>query len=459
MAHTVEIKEIINGVQITETIDGNVVEKLISYQSKPFLRTTNESAEETYQVLDIVGEIYNTPALATVFRIIDKNDNVFIPANRIELIEYSLKIRAFRPDDDEDKTHTGLITTTSNSLTINLASDNVNWAYIDGSYYERYYPDTFNFTPVTTGQKIIIVYAVADSLPFRIAQGAESTEAVEPTYDGLFVARLLVTDEGINIEEATAGFKLKANDGWANIYFNASASPYFVSVHHAALRFNIMSAASGIKIGGINFSQIQYLYDGVTIYVRNETAGDLEFLNVAVTGNQRTFDAGELPLIIKQKETATFAYHAASGVFKAVKMGSEPDLSGYATTAQLTTEKNRNDTQDGQIADLSLNQIEITTTGSITTNTLGTVTDKPQHMRSVLVKNGVNAINITLETSSHDKFEAIYYKKGSAAITFVEGAGATLVKVANDGILNGAVDSNALVYRDGNTFYLYISNY
>lgn len=350
MAHTVIIKEIINGVQITETIDTDVVVKLISYQSKPFLRTTNETDEETYQVLDIVGEIYNTPALATDFRIIDANDNVFIPANGVELIEYSKKIRAFRPDDEIDTFHIGSITTTSNSLTINLAGDGVNWAYIDGSYYEKYYPDTFNFTPVTTGQKILIVYAKPDSQVFHLAQGAESTEAVEPSYSGLFVARIIVDVAG-----------------------------------------EVVSVGGGELPPGT---------DGQIYEIDNS-----------------------LPEKIKPSDRLTDA--------------------------------------ENEIADLSINQIEITTTTSITTNTAGTGADvgKGQHMRSVLVKNGVNAINITLETSSHAKFEAIYYKKGSAAITFVAGAGVTLVKVANDGILNGAVDSNSLVYRDGNTFYLYISNY
>ena len=95
----VQIKEITNGVEIKETIDGNVVVKIISYQSKPFIRTTNESDEETYQVLDRLGEIYNIPALATDFILIDINGAVFIPANGEELIEYSLKIRAFRPEE------------------------------------------------------------------------------------------------------------------------------------------------------------------------------------------------------------------------------------------------------------------------------------------------------------------------------------------------------------------------
>lgn len=277
MAHTVEIKEIINGVQITETIDADVVVKLISYQSKPFLRTTNESAEETYQVLDIVGEIYNTPALATDFRIIDANDNVFIPANGVELIEYSKKIRAFRPDEDRDIFYIGNITTTSNSLTINLPSDDVNWAFIDGSFYEKYYPDTFNFTPVTTGQKILIVYAKPDSQVFYLAQGAESTEAVEPDYGGLFVARIIVDSGGQIVEEEELNFKERAEDAWRNITI-AEDGVFILNMGNslaASFSVNVLSGVATPTIGIIRQKAGKSFWDGSEFWIHNISNKDI----------------------------------------------------------------------------------------------------------------------------------------------------------------------------------------
>lgn len=259
MAHEVKIQEIINGVQITETIDADIVVKLISYQSKPFLRTTNESAEETYQVLDIVGEIYNTPALATDFRIIDKNGAVFIPANGIQLIEYSKKIRAFRPEDDGFSYHIGEITGTSNSITIGLADDNVNWAYIDGSFFEKYYPDTFNFTPVDAGEtKTFLIYAKADSQTFYLTQ---NTGIPPGTY---LIASVTVNESGINIEEVILGFKEKANDGWRYITL-ADNDPKIIEVTASPSHsFNLqpLTIANEPKIVGIKSVGNKNTWDG-----------------------------------------------------------------------------------------------------------------------------------------------------------------------------------------------------
>ena len=134
--------------------------------------------------------------------------------------------------------------------------------------------------------------------------------------------------------------------------------------------------------------------------------------------------------------------------------------------SQITTEKNRNDTQDGQItantnaiADLYIGQAKITTTTSITTNTLSTTSNLKQNGRNVLIANGVNAINITCETIIEAKFQAIYHKLGSANVTFVAGADATLVLIDGTAIMTGAAGlQTASLHRDGNVFYLQISN-
>ena len=101
--------------------------------------------------------------------------------------------------------------------------------------------------------------------------------------------------------------------------------------------------------------------------------------------------------------------------------------------------------------------ITITTSTSITTNTLD-ANSVNQHGHNAMISNGANAINLTVETSSTASFCASYTKLGSAAITFVQGSGTTLVQMDGTAVLNGAVGSNACLTRTGNTYYLQISN-
>lgn len=212
MAHQVQIKELVNGIEITDNLDGVIVVKLLSYNSQPFFRTTNETDEESYQVLDTLGEIYHLPALATEFVLIDLEGNYWIPDNGTELIEYSYKIRAFRPDNENDKVLSiGEIETTENSITLNVPGVGLaNSVRIDGSIYSNYYPSVFNYTPIVEFIKILIIYAKPDSTVFYLAQGEESSQAVEPPYDGLFVAKITVnlsgqvvdTGNGLTLEQA-----------------------------------------------------------------------------------------------------------------------------------------------------------------------------------------------------------------------------------------------------------------
>jgi len=100
-------------------------------------------------------------------------------------------------------------------------------------------------------------------------------------------------------------------------------------------------------------------------------------------------------------------------------------------------------------------QITITTTVSITTDTLGNL-GKSQNEKNVIIDNGSNAINITVNGGTD--FLASYLKHGSGAITFVQGAGRTLTLVDATAILNGALGSTATISSIGTTDYLRISN-
>ena len=375
MAHQITIKEIVNGVEITETIDSNILISVLSYNAKPFFRSTNEDDVESFQIIDRIGEIYHLPALATEFTLIDINNNYFIPANGEELIEYSYKIRIFRPENEFDRVlNVGTVEATANTVKVNIPSVGLpNSVLINGSVYENYYPSLFNFVAVVEFTKILIVYAKPDSTVFYLAQGVEALSAVEPDYEGLFVARLIVNVSGIVIEE-----------------------------------------------GGNN--------------------GDVLVKN----GNSQEWSPR---LTEAEQELVTIETRL-----------DDLDDNDNSLQDQITTEKNRNDTQDSAIADLNVHNITITTSTSITTNTLSTINSFNQNGRNVILSNGVNAINLTCEITSDSKFVASYTKLGSAAITFTAGSGATLVQVDGTAILNGAVGSTACLTRSGNTFYLQISN-
>jgi len=107
-----------------------------------------------------------------------------------------------------------------------------------------------------------------------------------------------------------------------------------------------------------------------------------------------------------------------------------------------------------KISDL-VSQITITTSTSITTATLGT-SGYSQKGRNVIIDNGANAINLTVNGGTD--FVSSYLKHGSAAITFVQGSGRTLVQVSGTAILNGVVGSTATISSVGTTDYLIISN-
>ena len=100
-------------------------------------------------------------------------------------------------------------------------------------------------------------------------------------------------------------------------------------------------------------------------------------------------------------------------------------------------------------------QITITTTGSITTDTLAT-NGLGQKGRNVIIDNGANVINITINGGTD--FCSSYVKHGTGAITFVQGSGRNMIQVDSTDVLNGALGSTAVISSIGTTDYLRISN-
>ena len=232
----------------------------------------------------------------------------------------------------------GSVTIDGDKVNLPLHSSGANIVRVKGRTITRTFPNQWTFTPIAdNGVKVLRGYAVKTEDDFFLAEGPELPEYQQPEIppDALELFEFEVTANGYTlVQEDLAAYKLKANDGWANVLLNASATPHVLSVHHAGLSFNVLSVASGIKIGGFNFFQPQYLHDGVEVSFRNETAGPIEITTVIGSGNLKAIDP-EDAMMVQQRETATFKYHTVSGLFKLKIIGSTPDLSGYATIADL----------------------------------------------------------------------------------------------------------------------------
>lgn len=100
-------------------------------------------------------------------------------------------------------------------------------------------------------------------------------------------------------------------------------------------------------------------------------------------------------------------------------------------------------------------QTVITTATDITTNTVGS-NGLGQKGVNTIINNGANNINVTIDTI--DGFLSSYLKEGSGDITFVQGAGRTLIQVDGTDTINGAIGSTAVISSVGTNDYLRISN-
>lgn len=110
-----------------------------------------------------------------------------------------------------------------------------------------------------------------------------------------------------------------------------------------------------------------------------------------------------------------------------------------------------------EISEVDVHSIVIATSSNITTNTTN-IGGYGQHGRNTIIDNGSTPISLTCVTSSNAGFVASYTKLGTAAVTFLAGSGTTLVQVDSTGVLNGVAGSTACLTRNGNTYYLQISN-
>ena len=280
--HQVKIEELSNGLKITDTIDGVVVVRELSSYAFPFIRSTNE-AGETYQVVDTNGEIYNLPAVPSEFLLINLNLQSYTPGTGTELIEDSYHLKPFRKDDLEDRIISiGEVTASTSIANLGLDVSGVNSVFINGNLREKYLADSFSFTPTVTGLKMLIIYAKDDAQIFYMAEGVEGSEAVEPAYTGLFVARLIVSTSGpiIDQPETDNTFKLQAEDTWRNIVINSDTAQQIVIASVPSASFNILvtDLSSAPKINGFRTKNQKNTRDGLEVKLYNDSLKPIEFI-------------------------------------------------------------------------------------------------------------------------------------------------------------------------------------
>jgi len=158
------------------------------------------------------------------------------------------------------------------------------------------------------------------------------------------------------------------------------------------------------------------------------------------------------PAIIVSSETASRV--AIIDTSKNIKSA---DTTTYPNLTELSYIKGLTSSAQSQITANAVNVITITTSISIDTDT--TSGGYGQHGRHTKISNGANAINLTVQTSSNADFVASYEKIGSSTITFVAGSGATLTTLSGTASMTGIAGSKACLSRNGNTYYLQITNY
>jgi len=158
------------------------------------------------------------------------------------------------------------------------------------------------------------------------------------------------------------------------------------------------------------------------------------------------------PAIIVSSETAS-----RIAIIDTSKNIKSADTTTYPNLTELSYIKGLTSSAQSQITANAVNVITITTSISIDTDT--TSGGYGQHGRHTKISNGANAINLTVQTSSNADFVASYEKIGSSTITFVAGSGATLTTLSGTASMTGIAGSKACLSRNGNTYYLQITNY
>lgn len=211
---------------------------------------------------------------------------------------------------------------------------------------------------------------------------------------------------------------------------------------------------------GTGFDVVNYSYDVEDGWVEGGSgsgATDTDALPEGATNLYHT-SARVLATVLAGLSLATgTAITSADSILvalgKAQKQINDIIANVSSNSAAIATNTANIATNTTAITALQTSQIIITTAVNITTATTdGTY---GQSGRNTVIDNGANAINLTVNGLTGS---GSYLKTGSAAVTFVQGAGRTLVQVSGTDVMNGAAGSTATITTVGTTDYLRISN-
>lgn len=184
----------------------------------------------------------------------------------------------------------GNITATEDTVTLAVHSSGANVVRVDGVVHTRNFPNNFTFTPVSTGSKFLILYAVNDAGIFRLAQGVEDLEAVEPELPvgALFVRRILVNSAGADVElPSLTGFREKIEDEWKVFTFIEALTPKLLPFSTDKKTSFVIEKSSGVAgdlwLGGIkvNTSGLDYWWSGKEFTIKNNTSNNLILLSAS----------------------------------------------------------------------------------------------------------------------------------------------------------------------------------
>ena len=181
----------------------------------------------------------------------------------------------------------GEISATENTVTLSVHSSGTNAVRINGVVLTRAFPNTFNFTPVTDGSKFLILYAINESGIFRLAEGVEDLEAVEPELPAgaLFVRRILINSAGADVELPTlTGFKEKKEDNWKVFLFSQTDTPVFLPFSDGRTSFLLLSQnslAGNLILGGFARGQADAnWWSGKELTILNNTGTNVSLQNI-----------------------------------------------------------------------------------------------------------------------------------------------------------------------------------
>ena len=271
----------------------------------------------------------------------------------------------------------GTVSLTDNVLNLAVHSSGANKVRVKGKTITRAFENNWNTTPIAdNGVKVIRGYAVKNEDDFFISEGEELPEFTLPEIpeDALQLFIITITQAGAIIDTGgVGGFKTKAESGWKSLVFTSNI-PRWIVLNSDESVFDIIAENGATPlISGLLTKGGKWIYPGKEYTLFNASGIDVIIrrndvrppFNPLAIANYLTFPVGA-DIIIKPGEYFRFKIKGTELVV--LKFASDIDFSLYALDADLdaeivnraiadlaldgkiTTEKNRNDSQDLEIA-------------------------------------------------------------------------------------------------------------